>query len=62
MRLRPPLGINDFSNWFETQLGDGDLARKVAGLDPYTRTLEGLRSRIIAIVEQRLEELASAGS
>jgi hypothetical protein len=61
-RLRPPLGINDFSNWFETQLGDAALARKVAGLDPYTRTLEGLRTRIIAIVEQRLEELASAGS
>jgi hypothetical protein len=55
-RLRPPLGVNDFSSWFEKELGERDLARKVAGLDPYTQTMEGLRSRIIGIVSRRLEE------
>lgn len=56
-KLRPPLGINDFSDWFETQLGETDLAKKVAGLDPYTQTLEGLRKRIIRFVERRVEKL-----
>lgn len=53
-RMRPPLGVNDFSYWFETQLNEKDLARKVSGLDPYTQTLEGLRSRIIGFVGKRL--------
>jgi len=59
-RLRPPLGINDFSHWFEAQLGERALAKKVAGLDPYTQTLEGLRSRIIGFIEKRLQESSYA--
>lgn len=59
-RLRPPLGMNDFSYWFESQLGDKALARRVANLDPYTQTMEGLRSRILQIVEERLKELSDA--
>lgn len=59
-RLRPPLGVNDFSYWFETNLNEKDLARNVSGLDPYTQTLEGLRSRIIGFVEKRLEEMSHA--
>lgn len=55
-RLRPPLGVNDFSHWFKTQLGDEALARRVADLDPYTQTLEGLRRRILGIVRSRLQE------
>ena len=57
-RLRPPLGINDFSHWFETQLGEKALARKVAGLDPYTQTLEGSRSKMIGLIEKRIQELS----
>jgi hypothetical protein len=53
-RLRPPLGINDFSYWFETELGLPRLAKKVSSLDPYTQTLEGLRSRIVRLVEKEL--------
>jgi hypothetical protein len=57
-RLRPPLGINDFSHWFETQLGEKDLAKKVASLDPYTQTLEGLRTKILALIEGKLNAAA----
>jgi hypothetical protein len=59
-RLRPPLGINDFSHWFETELQEKPLARKVASLDPYTQTLEGLRSKIVGLIERRLQELSHA--
>ncbi|MBI5240258.1 MAG: hypothetical protein HY926_07275 [Elusimicrobia bacterium] len=55
-RLRPPLGVNDFSHWFKNQLGDEALAAKVANLDPYTQTLEGLRRRILGIIAARLQE------
>ena len=53
-RLRPPLGVNDFSYWFETELGLPVLAKKVSSLDPYTQTLEGLRAKIVRLVEEEL--------
>lgn len=59
-RLRPPLGINDFSFWFDKEIGEKGLAKKVADLDPYTHTLEGLRARILGFVESRLKELPHA--
>jgi hypothetical protein len=59
-RLRPPLGVNDFSNWFEKELGEQGLARKVASLDPYAQTMEGLRSRIVGIVSRHLEASSHA--
>ena len=60
--MKPPLGVNDFATWLESQLDDKALARKVSNLDPYTQTLEGLRSRLIAMVERELEGLSHAGS
>ncbi|OGS28123.1 MAG: hypothetical protein A3J70_07555 [Elusimicrobia bacterium RIFCSPHIGHO2_02_FULL_61_10] len=57
-RLRPPLGMNDFSVWFERDLGEKELAGKVARLDPYSRTHEALREIIIKMVEGRLEKLS----
>lgn len=54
-RLRPPLGVNDFSHWFETQLGETELAKQVERMDPYTQTLEGLRSKILGLVQKSLE-------
>lgn len=53
-RLRLEKGNNDFSNWIETSLGDGRLAEKIANLDPYTHTLEGLRKTIIGIIEKKM--------
>ena len=54
-RLRPPLGVNDFSNWLKNGLGESDLAKKIERLDPYTHTMEGLRKKIIYLIEKRLE-------
>jgi hypothetical protein len=59
-RLRPPLGMNDFSQWLEAQLGEKALAKKVAGLDPYNQNLDGLRSRIAGFIEKRLKDLSHA--
>lgn len=59
-RLRPPLGVNDFSYWFETQLGETELAKQVERMDPYTQTLEGLRSKILGLVQKSLERSSHA--
>ena len=54
-KLRLEKETNDFSLWLETALGESDLAKKIARLDPYTHTMEGLREKIIRLVESRLE-------
>lgn len=61
-RLRPPLGVNDFSLWFKGELGEVALARAVDRLDPYTQTMEGLRRKIAGLVEARVKELDRAGA
>lgn len=58
--LRPPTGVNDFAAWLQGELDEPALARKVSSLDPYTHTLEGLRSTLITMMERRLEEHAHA--
>ena len=55
-RLRPPLGVNDFSNWLKNDLGQAELAKQVDRLDPYTYTMEGLREKIMHLVKKRLEK------
>lgn len=50
-KLRLEKEENDFSLWFR-DLGKTALADKVAKLDPYTYTLEGLRNTLIQMVEQ----------
>ena len=54
-RLRLKKGVNDFSIWIDDCLGDKDLADKLAYLDPYNYTLEGLRSTIIQLIEKRIK-------
>lgn len=54
-RLRLEKGNNDFSIWFRDCLDDDDLANKIAGLDPYAYTLEGLRTTIIRHIEKRIK-------
>ncbi|MDD3345065.1 MAG: DUF5752 family protein [Candidatus Omnitrophica bacterium] len=53
-RLRLEKPTNDFSYWIENSLGDKELADRISGFDPYTRTLEDLRNMIIRIVEKRI--------
>ena len=55
LRLRQ---MNDFSFWLETSLEESALAASISHLDPYTQTLEGLRSRIIRLVERRIKEIS----
>ena len=53
-RLRLERPTNDFSNWLEISLGEKELAEVIAGLDPYTRTLEDLRTTLITTIENRI--------
>lgn len=59
-RLRPPYGVDDFSHWFKKEFGDEAIGREISRLDPYSYTLEGLRRRIIRIVETRAGEGSNA--
>ena len=59
-RLRPPYGVDDFSHWFKKEFGDEHIGREISRLDPYSYTLEGLRKRIIRIIEARAKEVHNA--
>ncbi|MDH5186671.1 MAG: DUF5752 family protein [bacterium] len=50
-RMRLCRDENDFAAWFK-EIGETDLAKEVAKLDPYTITLEGLREKIIKMVHK----------
>ncbi|HET6781512.1 MAG TPA: DUF5752 family protein [bacterium] len=42
------------ANWLEHSLGMPNLAAQVRGLNPYVRSLEGLRARLVELTEQAL--------
>lgn len=52
--LRLERTANDFSTWLETSLGERELAAEIAGLNPYSTTLVGLRGAILEKVDARL--------
>jgi hypothetical protein len=52
-KLRLEKGINDFAYWIDTSCGRPNLAKELARLDPYTYTLEGLRKKIIELIETK---------
>lgn len=54
-KLRLEKGINDFSYWIDTNCGENELSKELARLDPYTYTLEGLRTKIINLIEKRIK-------
>ncbi|HLE02855.1 MAG TPA: DUF5752 family protein [Dehalococcoidia bacterium] len=54
-RLRLGKGLNDFSIWLEERLEEKELAERIARLDPYTYTLEGLKSSLIQLIEKRIK-------
>jgi hypothetical protein len=56
-RLRLEKGINDFSFWLDTSLGEKTLAQQISQLDPYTYTMEDLRAMLIKLIKKRLSEL-----
>jgi hypothetical protein len=56
-RLRLGRGLNDFSAWLANSLDEEELAQKVARLDPYTHSLEGLRVSLIQLIEKETVEV-----
>ncbi len=55
-------GADDFSAWFQEALGKSDLAARVRSIDPFMHSLEGIRERIAAAVEEELRrDMESAG-
>jgi hypothetical protein len=54
-RLRLGKGLNDFSIWMQDSLDETELAEEINRLDPYTYTLEGLRSALIQLIEKRIK-------
>ncbi len=61
-RLRLEKGQNDFSKWLTDELGEKQLAKSIARLDPYTHTSEGLRERMLELVVTRIQELTAGES
>ena len=55
-RLRLEKGENDFSRWIEDMLGEQELAREIAKLDPYTFTMEGLRAELCTLIKNHIPE------
>jgi hypothetical protein len=53
-RLRLKLMSNDFSQWLHEDMGLTEAARQLNQIDIYTLTMEGVRERIIRIVERAL--------
>jgi len=56
-RLQMENGRNEFSRWLKDALGEEELAAQIGALDPYTQSMENLRSRLIRLVERRLAEV-----
>jgi small-conductance mechanosensitive channel len=54
-RLRLKKRTNDFAIWVEECVGDKDLADKIANLNPYDHTLDGMRSIMIQLIEKRVK-------
>ncbi len=54
-RLRLGRGLNDFTVWLRDSLDETELGDNIARLDPYTYTLEGLRSTLIQLLEKRIK-------
>jgi len=61
-RLRLERPTNDFSNWLAASLGEDSLAAKLAQIDPYTQTGEGIRASTLKILNKRIAVLRSAGN
>jgi len=51
-RLETKLQTDDFSNWIEKSLGLSGLAHRIRGIDISAYDLEGLRGRIISLIDE----------
>jgi len=55
-RLEKDLHIDDFSTWIEHSLHLPDLARKIKKIDLTAYTMEGLRTRIIQLIDEHARQ------
>ena len=53
-RLRLHLRTNDFSLWFEKELGLPALAKRTNNIDIYTNTVEGAKAKLAALIDREL--------
>jgi hypothetical protein len=61
-RLRQEGRKNDFSQWFEQELGKSELAAKLQSVDLFMHSLEGIRELISHAVEEEVtNDMESAG-
>jgi hypothetical protein len=61
-RVRLAGRSDDFSKWFRNDLGNADLASRIASIDPFMHNLEGIRERIAVAVEDEVRRnMESAG-
>ncbi|HXE91648.1 MAG TPA: DUF5752 family protein [Terriglobales bacterium] len=58
-RLRLKLDSNNFSVWLEEALGLHDAAQAIKRIDIYTLTLEGVRQRILQVVQKAMDSSRS---
>ncbi len=54
-RLRLEKNNNDFSLWIKDNFQDNELAREIDNLALYSYTMEGLRHKIINLIEERIK-------
>jgi hypothetical protein len=55
-RLETKLQTDDFSNWIEKSLQLPQLANSIRGIDINAYTLEGLRSRMVQLIDEYMED------
>lgn len=55
-RLRTQFQTDDFSTWIEESLNIPRLARRIRKIDVNVYTLEGLRTRILQLIDEHLKE------
>ncbi|MBW2018839.1 MAG: hypothetical protein JRI58_01000 [Deltaproteobacteria bacterium] len=60
-RLHTHLQTDDFSTWIEESLNIPDLAQMIRKIDFNVYTLEGLRTRIIQLIDEHLKEIEQKG-
>ncbi|MBZ0156496.1 MAG: DUF5752 family protein [Alphaproteobacteria bacterium] len=53
-RVRLGGETDDFSRWFESALGKRELAERMRSFDLFMHTIEGIRERIIALIEEEV--------
>jgi small-conductance mechanosensitive channel len=54
-RLRLGGELNDFAVWLDKSMAEPELSREIARIDPYTLTLEGLRSTLVQTIEKHIK-------